>query len=198
MDLKIARILIFLLVFASQAVQATHSEIEPNDAMETANPYILGIPMSGQISFGEEDWFYFETLVDHLFLDISRDGELLNIEVFDSEGKLLYTGAGGESLIANIGLEKADTYFIRLRGNNSVYEFTARLSDEPVCDNCEALRGNNATFDATTGELFVRTVDVLDRYGKAVQYEGVMQLIPGTGVDGPMQFEVTKIQRTFK
>lgn len=202
MDLKTAKILTFLLVLANcEAVYAAHSEIEPNNTRVTANPYVLGIPMSGQITSGEEDWFYFETLADHLVMDIFREGEFLTVDVFNSGGDLLYSGAGGESLIANIGLETAGKYFIRLRNRqNSDYQFTVRLSDESDCDNCPAWRGDNATYDPLTGELFLRTVDVPDRYGKAVQYEVLMQQVPGmdTAVDRPLLFEVIKAQRIFK
>lgn len=198
MQQKLVTLLMFLSVFASQSVYATHSETEPNDTMGAADPYILGIPMDGQISHGEQDWFYFETLVDHLFLDISRKGEHVILEVFNSAGELLFSGGAGESQSANIGLELADTYFILIRGHNSEYEFTARLSDEPTCDNCQETRGNNATFDPRTGQLFIRIVDVLDIYGGRVPYEVELKQITPKYKDEPLKFEVVKALRIFK
>ncbi len=198
MDLKTAKRFIFLSLLISQSIWAGHSEQEPNNNAGAANPYILGIPMSGDIAYGEEDWFYFETLVDHLFLDIFRRGEFLQIEVFNSDLELIFTGGGGQSQIANIGLEKAGRYYIRLRGHNSEYEFTARLSDEPVCNGCEAMRGNNATFDPNTGMVFIRTIDVFDIFGGRVPYEVELKQLPQKNASEPLKFELIRAERIFK
>ncbi len=197
MHQNLAKLLMMLLVLATQSVYATHSETEPNDSIGSADPYILGIPMNGHITHGEEDWFYFETLVDHLFLDVSRSGEHVIVEVFNSAGELLYSGGNIQSKNFKVGLELADTYFILLRGHNSKYEFTAKLSDEPTCDDCETLRGNISTFNPHTGQLFIRTVDVFDIYGARVPYEVELKQIPPEKDDEPLKFEVIKALRIY-
>ncbi len=183
-------------------------EAEPNNEMKDANSITPKVMMSGQLSDGSDDeWFFFEiSSSDVLTITLNNpetNGHSKIITVYDAEKKKLYTQtfdvdeSSNEEVTTSsrIGLKQAGKFFIEMRRNpvygfrSSEYQMTLNLENQPpftATTTCPA----TPSFSATTGMLEIPAVDVKDALGGSVSYKASLKLTSSPTED--LMFKVTE------